>query len=264
MNGRSFRHGIARIAVTCALLVPFPAAAQQAPAEWDPARLQVTRSELEDLLARYDAVAQSSAYSGGTRQNARDEAARLRERLAEGDFRVGDRIALEVVGEEEIPDTVLVEPGPAINLPNIGQIPLKGVLRSELQDHLTKELERFIQEPLVQASSTIRLQFQGAVAAPGFHTFASDVLLSDALMEAGGFAANPDWEDFEIKRGDRTLYEGEEVQTVLADGRSLDHLGLRAGDIVVVPEDQPSTIWPHVLRYGIMITSGLLLGFRIF
>jgi protein involved in polysaccharide export with SLBB domain len=253
-----------RFALALCLLAPGAAAAQQAPSEWDPARMHVTRAELEDLLARYDAVAQSSAYSGGVRQNARESADRLRQRLEVGDFGVGDRIWLVVDGEEEIPDTLVVEPGPAIMLPNIGSISLRGVLRSELHPYLVRELERYIQKPQVRTASTIRLQIQGAVGTPGFHTFPSDMLLSDALMVAGGPSRNTDWDDLELKRGSETLMEGDDVQGALAEGRSLDHLGLRAGDIVVVPEVTNSRVWPLVLRYGIMITSGLFLGFRIF
>ncbi len=255
---------LSRLLFLALLAVPAPLVGQQSPVEWDPARLQVTRPELEDLLQRYEAVAQSSAYSGGVREDARRSAARIRSRLEQGDFRVGDRIWLRVQGEAEIPDTVMVEPGPAITLPNIGRISLEGVLRSELEAHMTRELERFIQTPDVRTQSMIRLQVRGAVGTQGFHVFPSDMLLSDALMAAGGPAQSADWEDIHLERAGERILNPDEVTRALADGRSLDQLGLQAGDIVVVPEDTPSRVWPTVFRWTAIVASSLLLGIRLF
>jgi hypothetical protein len=240
------------------------AVAQQSPEDWDPARLQVTRPELEDLASRYEAIAASSAYSGGVRERARTAGARIRERLEQGDFDVGDRIALQIVGETEIPDTLLVEPGPSVDLPNMGRIELKGVLRSELQEHLIAEISRFVQNPQVRTAATIRLQFRGTGGTPGFHTFPSDLLLSDAIMQAGGLRGETDWDDFKLARGEEILMEGQDVEVALAEGRSLDHLGLQNGDIVEIPAATPSQIWPRVIRFGLIAVSSLLLGFRVF
>lgn len=255
---------LTRLLFVALLAVPTQAGAQQSPVEWDPQRLQVTRAELQDLLDRYEAVAQSSAYSGGVREDARRSAARIRSRLEQGDFRVGDRVWLRVEGETEIPDTLMVEPGPAITLPNMGRISLQGVLRSELEEHMTRELQRFIQTPDVRTQSMIRLQVRGAVGNQGFHTFPSDILLSDALMAAGGPAQSADWEDIHLERAGERIMSPDEVTRALADGRSLDQLGLQAGDIVVVPEDRPSRVWPTVFRWTAIVASSLLLGIRLF
>jgi hypothetical protein len=252
------------IVLALVLGLPTTGSAQQSPEDWDPARLQVTRPELEDLASRYEAIAASSAYSGGVRGRARTAGERIRERLEAGDFDVGDRIALQITGESEVPDTVLVEPGPSINLPNMGRISLEGVLRSELQDHLVAEISRFVQNPQVRTSATIRLQFRGTGGQPGFHTFPSDLLLSDAIMQAGGLRGETDWDEFKLARGDEVLMEGEDVEVALADGRSLDHLGLQNGDIIEIPAERPSQIWPRVIRFGLIAASSLLLGFRVF
>lgn len=260
-----------RVLLFAALLVGLPSAltptsahALQEGVVWDPARLHVTRAELEDLMARYEAVAQSSGYGGGMREDARRAAARIATRLQEGDFRVGDRIWLQVEGEAEVPDTLLVEPGPSVQLPNMGRIDLAGVLRSELQEHMTRELSRYIQNPEVRTQSTIRLQIRGAVGNQGFHVFPSDMLLSDAIMAAGGPSQAADWDDLHLERAGERIMDPDEVTVALADGRSLDHLGLQAGDILVVPEDRPSAIWPTVFRWTAIIASTTLLGIRIF
>lgn len=253
------------------LAVPLAAGGQQAPVEWDPARLHVTRAELTDLLERYDAVAASSGYSGSIREDARRSAVRVRERLETGDFRVGDRVSLDIqgipeaaAGQEPIPDTLVVENGPAINIPNIGRISLHGVLRSELQEYLEAEIGNYIRNPTVRASSMIRITILGNVGNSGFHIFPSDMLLSEAIMAVGGPGQSTDWDDVTIQRANERLYGADEVEEALRVGRSLDQLGLQAGDVIDVPVEEPSRIWPTVFRWTAIVVSTTLLGIRIF
>jgi hypothetical protein len=103
----------------------------------DPGSSVRTRADLERLLEEYERALASPAYSESVKQSIRGDAQAIRERLSEGDFRVGDRIVLFVQGEPNLPDTLAVQPGPMIALPLFGEIPLDGVLRSEITEHLT-------------------------------------------------------------------------------------------------------------------------------
>ena len=238
----------------------------QVPPGWDASAFQMTRSELEELLARYESVLESPGYSQALREDAAQSAELIRARLEEGDFRVGDRIVVRLEGTRAgaIPDTLLVEEGPALDIPNLGLIPLEGVLRSELQEHLTQEFGRYIRDPTLTAQSLIRLSVQGAVGQPGFYVFPSEMLLSDVLMRAGGPGPTSDLEDIRIRRGPTELMTGPEVQSALDDGRSLDQLGLQAGDELTVPAEPEQSWWPQVIRWGVVITSTILLGIRIY
>src|SRR5687768_7730988 len=99
--------------------VPVPAAGQL-PLTADPGRSVRTRADLERLLAEYDAALASPAYSEGVKRSVRADADRIRGRLRDGDFRVGDRIYVSVQGEPNYPDTLVVEPGPMIAFENFG------------------------------------------------------------------------------------------------------------------------------------------------
>jgi protein involved in polysaccharide export with SLBB domain len=212
-----------------------------------------------------EAAAASAAYIGGVRDRARRDAELIRDRLANGDFRLGDRIFLVVEGETDVPDSLTVENGPKITLPRMGQISLAGVLRSELEAHLTKELARYIHNPRVRATSLIRLSFLGGAGAVGFYTVPADMLLTEALMHAGGLAANADIDNMRIERSGVVLWEGEEIQTVLAEGRTLDQLNLRAGDQIVVPAQRVggSRLW-QVTRWVVPAAASVFFGVRIF
>ena len=236
-------------------------AAQAPPEAWDPGSLEVTRPELVALRDRYQQVVASSAYSGALKQLAEDDLARVSERLDQGDFRTGDRIILRVQGEETIPDTLVVEPGPAVTVPIMGRITLAGVLRSELQDHMRREVARFIQNPVVETRSLIRISVQGSVGRPGFYVLPADLLVGDVIMTAGGPTADADLSRLRVERGEDVLLEGQFLQAATVEGRSLDQLNLRAGDALVVPPQKRSgRIWLAVGRFALLLASSLLLG----
>lgn len=225
--------------------------------------LTMERSELEAVLSRNEEVASSSGYSSRIRDAARRNAAIIQDRLDNGDFRVGDRVRLRIEGETGIPETLPVEPGPKITLPTIGPISLQGVLRSELQDYLTEELGQYIRNPVVQADAEIRLSIQGGVNAPGFYTVPADILVGEALMQAGGPGQTTDLSEMRIERGTQRLWEGEDLQAVIAEGRTLDQLNLQAGDQIVVPVDQGgggSGIWRDVIYWGLALGTSVLFG----
>jgi protein involved in polysaccharide export with SLBB domain len=250
--------------LTLALLVP-GAVLAQVPPGWDATEFQISRQELQELLDRYESVLNSPGYSSDLKSEARRSADLIRSRLEEGDFLAGDRIILRLAGEPDIlPDTVLVERGSVITLPNIGQISVYGILRSELQDYLTAEIGRFIRNPELTAQSLVRLSVQGSVGAPGFYVFPAEMLLADVLMAAGGPGQSSKLDAISIRRGEETLMRGGEVQMALDEGRSLDQLGLRAGDELNVPLRATSNWRGTLLRWGAIIISTTFLGIRIF
>lgn len=245
------------------LLMSIPAALNaQFPVELGASGAELSRDELTQLLEEYEAASTSSAYSGSIRDEARSRAAMIRERLEKGDFRAGDRVALYVQGEPNLPDTVLVEPGPQITLPLFGSISLGGVLRSEIQDHLTRELGKIIRDPVIRAQGLLRLSIQGSVGRPGFYVVPADILVGDVLMIAGGPSSDAEVDKLRIERGSRRILEGEMMDDAMRQGRTLDQLSLQAGDQVYLPRKGSSNT-SQFIRYGLIIMSTLLLGVRI-
>jgi len=150
-------------------------------------------------------------------------------------FQVGDRILLRVEGDSALSDTFTVVAGPALRLPNIGEISLAGVRRSDLEAHLSRELGRYINDPVLQARALIRVSVVGEVTRPGFYAVPIDLVLADALMLAGGATKDAQVERLQIMRGNSSLWNGNPLQTAIARGATLDELGIRAGDRIQVP-----------------------------
>lgn len=195
-----------------------------------------TRTELEQRLEDYDRLLASSDLGQEERQRMTAEAAAIRQRLQYGDFRVGDRILLSVEGEEALPDTVIVEPGQIIDLDVFGEVPVGGVLRSEIGEHLAVELSQFIREPDVRASGLVRLAILGSVGRPGFYTMPAETVLSDAIMAAGGPSQNANVDQVRIRRGPERIMDGEQTRLALQQGLTLDQLNIQGGDQVNVPQ----------------------------
>ena len=232
-----------------------------------PARLEIGRAELTRLMAQYEAVARSTAYSDVLRDEGRAHADIIRERLSTGDFRAGDQIALFIEGGGAIQwDTLIVEAGPLIDLPTLGPILLDGVLRSELETHLGTELGRFIQTPRVQARALIRVVFMG-VGRPGFYMMPAELPLGEAVMLAGGPAAGVDPGRIRVERGQDVLWSVEELLAPVAEGRTLDDLGLQAGDRLILQEgsasDVQSQFLQRVIQSAPFILISVLLGTTI-
>lgn len=234
--------------VLAALTVAAPAAAQTGTG-LDAGRLHATRADLEAALAHYQ-------------QNGQAHEARLIQgRLTNGDFRVGDQITLNVTGQEALNGDFAVTEGPQLELPEIGTISLAGLLRSELKDALTRHIAQYVRDPQVIVRTYVRLAVFGEIGESGYHIVPSDAQLTDVIMQAGGPSNNADQKDIEIKRGDETIWEGDELQTAMVEGRTVDQLNLRAGDEIEVPGS--SNVWT-IVRGAAGLTSLVFLLARIF
>ena len=110
----------------------------------------------------------------------------------------------------------------------------------------------------------MRLSILGSVGQPGFYVVPADMLLSEAMMMAGGPAGDADMDDLRIERGPTRLMSGEELEEAMRVGRTLDQLNLQAGDQLFVPAATPSIWGTIVLRYAVPIASVVFLGTRLF
>lgn len=191
---------------------------------------RVTRAGLDSVLVQLDRTANSGAFSGEVRARARQQAAMVRQRLADGDFQIGDRVLLNVDNETTLTDTFVVEPGRVLQLPRIGPVSVQGVLRSELADHLTRHLQQFLRDPRVRAQALIRVTVSGAVGRQGFYTVPVDIPVSEVFTAAGGLAQNANIERMKIRRGTETMWLGPEVLQIITEGRTIDALNIQAGD----------------------------------
>lgn len=216
---------ILSLAVVTASLVlafgAFPAAAQQQPAQQaSQPRALATRAELDSML-------KSGKVSG-------DEASVIRERLKNGDFAAGDRLVLHVLEEPTLNDTFAVKPGGVLVLPNLPDISMNGVLRSEAQAYLAAQIAKYVRNATVTVDPLVRVSILGAVGRPGFYTVRADMLASEVVMAGGGPTNDANLRKTEIRRNGQVVRDAKQLDLAFASGVSLDALNLQAGDEVYV------------------------------
>lgn len=170
-----------------------------------------------------------------------------------GTFQLGDRVWLQVEGEQQLSDTFSVGPGLVLNLPVVGAISLTGVARAQIEAHLARELGRFLRNPVVRARALVRIAIAGEVARPGFYAVPTDLVLPDAVMLAGGATPAAKLDAIRVERGDRRLWAPDALERAVAQGLTLDDLELRTGDRIVVPR-QGGGFVGTVQVLGILVT----------
>ncbi|MBI4422016.1 MAG: SLBB domain-containing protein [Gemmatimonadetes bacterium] len=181
---------------------------------------------------------------------------RVRARLEAGDFRPGDQIRLSVQAESTLSDTFTVGPDLSVQLPppTVGTLPLKGVLRSELEPHVTSYIARFLRDPVVRAWPLLRVSVQGEVVHAGFYGVPAAAVLSDALMAAGGTTPMADMQKLRIVRDGQSIWEGPALRQAIAQGLTLDAASLRDGDQILVPRRRDSGFQDN-LRFMWLVLS---------
>ncbi len=250
-------------------LMASPLRAQQDPASMlaSSQRSLVTRAELTSTLDSIDRVLKSGGYSSAFRDAKRAEADAIRNRLVDGDLHTGDPLLITIVGDAALSTGYTVTPNRTIIIAGTIEIPVKGVLRSELEGYLTNELKKQFRDPIVRVTPSLRIQLSGAVNRVGFYNVPAGTPLTDVLMNpsAGGGVSNlAIFDKSKIIRGDHTIIDSRTFKSALATAKTLDELNLQAGDEINVAMKSPTPVLTRVLQVVSAVGGLVFLGTQIF
>lgn len=202
-------------------------------------RRQATRDELERAAKSLETAAMNQDAKTRTRLVA--DAQAIRTRLENGDFLPGDRILLLVQGDTALSDTFAVRGDRELSLPNIPTISLRGVLDSELESHLTRELQKYIKEVSLEATPLVRISLLGFPQS-NFYTVPVDQAITDVIAAAGGWGSTtviaPD--KAIIKRNGQVLMDAKATANAVRLNKTLGDMGLRDGDEMYLPAQASS------------------------
>jgi len=249
---------LALLLLVAALAAPTRGAAQYFEyADSQAHRLLMTRAALTDLAGRLDSIAASPTVTADQRRRARALGQDTRARLDAGDFQAGDRLVVRVVGEVGLPETLTVSNDGDVDVQTVGTVPLHGVLRTEVEEQLSRAVGRVIRDPEVHAHALVRVAVQGEVTHPGYCVVRADAPLSDVLTAAGGLTKDAKVEDLRIERGGVRVFQGPALQRMIEEGRTVDDAGVRPGDQFIVPART------HHDPYGAFRITALLLSIPV-
>ena len=220
-------------------------------------RRQATRVELEKA-----AKAAESASIGmtdeSTRAKMRADAAALRMRLASGDFVPGDRILLLVQGDSALSDTFTVRGDRILPLPNIPDVSLQGVLDSELEPYLTKELLKYIKSVSLTATPLVRISLLGFPKG-NFFTVPVDQSITDVIAAAGGWGSPSSVapEKAVVRRAGRVIMDAKATAEAIRQGKTVGDMALRDGDELFLPDRGSGFSWAKAWT-AVSAVTGLL------
>ena len=158
-------------------------------------------------------------------------------------YRVGaeDVLEISVWREEDLKKEALVRPDGGISYPLIGEVQAAGKTVLEIQEEISKRIEKFIPDPAVSVAilkvGSQRVYVIGKVNKPGDFPVGRYVDVLQALSMAGGLTPFADANDIRVMRreGERQVVLPFEYSRVVRGQKLEQNVQLRAGDVVVVP-----------------------------
>jgi hypothetical protein len=221
------------IRLLCALLASTPAivGAQNSIGEM---RRQATRAELERAAKTMETAALNQ--DSKTRAKLLADAQAIRMRLENGDFLPGDRILLLVQDDSALTDTFTVRGDQMLPLPNIPPITLHGILDSELEPHLTKELLKYIKTVSLEATPLVRISLLGFPQS-NFYTVPVDQAITDVISAAGGWGSPQVVPNRAIiRRNGRVFMDAKATADAVRQNKTVGDMALRDGDEFYLPD----------------------------
>ena len=165
------------------------------------------------------------------------------ETAVEPGYQIGpeDVVGISVWKEEDLKKEVLVRPDGAISFPLIGELQAAGKTTAQLQEEITKKLEKFIPDPVVSVSllrvAGNKIFVIGKVSKPGEYPAGRYIDVMQLLSMAGGltpFAAENDIKILRKENGKDVVFPFR--YSSVRKGEDLEqNIRLKGGDVVVVP-----------------------------
>jgi polysaccharide export outer membrane protein len=142
----------------------------------------------------------------------------------------GDRLRVQVFGQEGLTNSYIVDASGNISLTLIGSVPVRGLTTAQVARAITDRLRNgYIRNPHVSVEVEVYRPFfiLGEVNAPGQYPYVPNMTIEAAVAIAGGFAPRANKGDILLARN----YNGEVMRN-----RVLPDFPMRPGDTITVRE----------------------------
>jgi len=142
----------------------------------------------------------------------------------------GDRLRVQVFGQEGLTNSYIVDASGNISMTLIGSVPVRGLTTTQVSRAIGDRLRHgYIRNPHVSVEVEVYRPFfiLGEVNAPGQYPYVPNMTVEAAVAIAGGFAPRADKGNILLARN----YNGEMMRT-----RILPDMPMRPGDTITVRE----------------------------
>jgi polysaccharide biosynthesis/export protein len=142
----------------------------------------------------------------------------------------GDRLRVQIFGQEGLTNSYIVDASGNISMTLIGSVPVRGLTTNQVAAAISSRLRAgFIRNPHVSVEVEVYRPFfiLGEVNAPGQYPYVPNMTVEAAVAIAGGFAPRANKGDILLARN----YNGEVMRN-----RVLPDFPMRPGDTITVRE----------------------------
>jgi polysaccharide biosynthesis/export protein len=152
-----------------------------------------------------------------------------------------DVLSIVVWDEMEFTNKVIVRPDGKIGIPLLNDVHAGGLTPRQLQEALTKALERFVAGPrvsvIVEEIRSHVVYVTGAVARSGVIPLGGPMTIMELLIRAGGLSEFAKAEEIQIlrKEGDKLRRYRFNYKTFIEGKDYQQNIRIRNGDMVIVP-----------------------------
>lgn len=147
-------------------------------------------------------------------------------------LRPGDVIKVVVWGQVEYSGEYQIDERGILEYPVVGELDVRDLTVSQLRDRLRRGLETIFNNPFVTVRPQFRMAVLGKVERPGLYVVDPTLSVLDVVALAGGPSSGGNLNAVKLLR------EGDELRLAFAGGvrgRTLQEIGVRSGDQIIVP-----------------------------
>lgn len=147
-------------------------------------------------------------------------------------LRPGDILKIVVWGQDAYSGDYQIDERGVLEYPVIGELTVGDLTVAQLRDRIRQGLETIFNSPFVSVRPQFRMAVLGKVERPGLYIVDPTLSVLDVVALAGG--PNPSGN----LNGVKLLRDGDELRLALAGGvrgRTLQEIGVRSGDQIIVP-----------------------------
>jgi polysaccharide export outer membrane protein len=177
-------------------------------------------------------------------------------------LRSGDIVRIDVWGQTAYSGQFQVDERGILLYPVVGEIDTKDLTVADLRDRVRAGLETVFNAPFVTVTPLFRMAVLGEVSRPGLYTVDPTLSVIDVVALAGGPTRNGDLNKIQVVR------EGEQLEVSfrrdVMQGRSLQEIGVRSGDQILVARRAFTRDDLALLLQGVSITLSLAILIRSF
>lgn len=147
-----------------------------------------------------------------------------------------------------------------ILVPRLGSLSVVGKSMSTIEKEIEEKLAEISKRPVVVARPLIRVLIWGAVKEPGSYLVEPESALWEAIQLGGGPEMGANLQGIYVRRGRAVVLKG--LQEAFRAGQSLSQIGVRSGDIIVIPYRRQFSL-RTLLEYSSYLSTLVLLYLRI-